>query len=194
MSMIADISEAFRDYLQDSVSVVNGGSVWLGDPTEGNNAGVSLWLYQVSLDEFIRNGAGPIVDPSAPSAGGGAPRRRSLKPPLGVNLSFLITPMNHPVASKTALNVVNQVLLTIHEAPLLPIRDSNLGLNEQVRIHVVSDNFEERHRLWDSLKDKPYRLSFTCVLRTARLFSTKLIDEAAVLTTTGAALSGSQAS
>ena len=65
-------------------------------------------------------------------------------------------------------------------APILSVRDFSLGLNEQIRLSLPYETLEERVRLWESLKDKSYQLSFTCLLRTARLFSSRVFDEVPV--------------
>jgi hypothetical protein len=184
MSIIAQAGVSFRDFLQGALGTGSGSTVSLGDPSQVISPGVSLWLYQASLDEFSRNGAGPTFDPPSSPVGGGTVRRRALLPPLGVNLSFLVTPL-HDDADK-ALEILDRLLLAIYESPLLIVRDIAKNIDERMRMVMISDNFEERHRLWDSLKDKSYRLSITCQLRTARLFSTKVVDDSAVLNLTSA--------
>jgi hypothetical protein len=181
MSAIWQISRAFSSLLSDALEAADlPHAVKEVDPSKfKDEKGASVWLYQTVADEFSRNGAKPVIDDPADP-----PRRRSVHPPLGVNLSYLVTPMTGNIEEEQ--DVLSQILLTIHESPVLTVRDLTLGLNEQVRIYANADNFEERMRLWETLKDKPYQLSFICVLRTARLFSSQAIKEVPVRSLAGA--------
>lgn len=159
----------------------------LKDPTEAAQSdAVSVWLYQVQPDEFSRNAPPPILAEATVTGGTVSRRIRSAVPPFGVNLYYLITPLTGNIDSDQ--EVLGRILLNIHESPVLRIVEPDLGEDEQIRISLPADPLEERLHLWDSLKSKPYRLSFICLLRTARLFSSLTVAEAPVLglVTTGA--------
>lgn len=179
MSSIFRISEALKIHLGRGHSH----SVQLKDPSEvDQTSGVSVWLFQVQPDEFSRNSPAPVLREAAAGPNAGDPaakRKRSAVPPFGLNLYYLVTPTTGNVESDQ--EVLGRMLLTIHESPMLRVQEPESGQDEQVRIILPGDSLEDRIRLWDSLKSKPYRLSFTCVVRTARLLSSISIEEAPVL-------------
>lgn len=140
--------------------------------------GVSLWLYQVQVDEFTRNNARPATNAVAAAANG---RRRQVSavPPLGLTLCFLVTPLTDNPAND--FDVLERMLLTIHEAPILRVQVPAEGIDEHVRLVLPRETLEERLRLWESLKTPAYRMSFVLQARIARLFATTTIDESPVL-------------
>lgn len=184
MSSIYKISEALKTHLSRGHSF----SVELKDPTEQNPvADVSVWLYQVQPDEFSRNASPPVLEEGRSNGTGGLTKRKqSIVPPCGINLHYLVTPLAGNVESDH--EVLGRMLLTIHESPLIRVPDPQLDQDEQIRIILPAEALEDRIRLWDSLKSKPYRLSFTCVLRTARLYSSLTMEEAPVLSFSSGAL------
>ncbi|MEI8383901.1 MAG: Pvc16 family protein [Planctomycetota bacterium] len=185
MSSIFSISDSLKTLLSRGHSY----TMQLKDPTEADQSNaVSVWLYQIQADEFSRNNAPPVLNKAASNGNevGVAKQRRSAVPPLGVNLFYLVTPMTGNVESDH--EVLGRMLLTIHESPTLRVQQSELGEDELIRISLPADPLEERLHLWDSLKTKPYRLSFICLLRTARLFTSNVIEEAPVLNLSSAPL------
>ncbi len=172
MSSIFKISEAFQKLLATGAAV----TVELKDPTLTAAGSVSLWLYQIVPDEYSRNAATPILQEAT---SGSQPRRRSAVPPLGINLCYLVTPLISDTQS--AHDTLGQLLLTIHENSIFTVRDTNLGIDELIRVSLPGEQLEDRLKLWDSLRTKPYQLSFVCHLRTVRLFSTKLVEDYVVV-------------
>lgn len=182
MTSVASISQALKKHLQDEDA---GFGVELTSPTRDEVQTTSLWLYQVTPDEFSRNGPAPTLQ----EASAGRPRQVGLRP-LGVNLYYLVTPMK--VDTLANFDEISRLMLRIHEQPLMFV-PTPLGGSDPIRISIGSESLEDRFRLWDSLKNKPYRLSFTCVLRTGKLQSSLVSDEHAV-SSVGASLSGVDAS
>src|SRR3954470_22543334 len=75
-------------------------------PSSQDAARISLWLYQVTADEFGRNA--PVTEAETATR-----RVRFQFPPLGVNLFYLVTLLlGNPEAEQQALG---RVLLTMHE-------------------------------------------------------------------------------
>jgi hypothetical protein len=162
--------------LKESIEQTLGGStsVVLTDPTQGNGNRVSVWLYQVGIDEFGRNALPAAGDDRAAS------RTRAALPPLGVNLYYLITPIfDRPEADQQALG---QVMLGLYEDPILGVFEPAAGVNDQVRVSPVPDALDDRARLWEAL-GKPYRLCACYIVRTVRLVSQKTATVAPVATT-----------
>ena len=178
MSSIYKISEALKSHLSRGYSEA---AFELKDPSDSDIQGkVSVWLFQVQPDEFSRNATAPVLMETGPTPGGSITKRiRSTVPPYGVNLHYLVTPLTGNVESDQEM--LGRMLLTIHESPFFSVEDPLSGQDEQLRIILSADSLEDRVRLWDSLKSKSYHLCFTCVVRTARLFSSITTEEAPVL-------------
>lgn len=170
---IAAVSKAVRDRveaaLRERVPVV------LADPTKAEAGSISIWLYQVAVDEFSRNRPVAQVE----TAGGRASRLRL--PPLGVNLTYLVTPIFDD--QETAQNRLADVMLALYETPQFAVESADAGVNEFVRVSCVPDNQEDRAKIWESLS-KPYRLSVCYQVRTARLFSNIAASDAPIVSTT----------
>ncbi len=178
MTSISTISQAFKAHLED---VAVGFLVELKSPVRDDNPNTSLWLYQVTPDEFSRNGPPPTLQEASP----GKPRQVGLRP-LGVNLYFLVTPMKDDMIANH--DEMTRLMLCIHDEPVIFV-PKPLGGTDAIRISIGSESLEDRLRLWDSFKSKPYRLSFTCVLRTGKLQSSQVLTEYPVLSV-GESLSG----
>ncbi len=170
----AEVSTQLMKLLQDGLdadsNVQPKPTVVLDDPRKptsgGSAARVSLWLYQVGIDEFGRNNPSPLFPGTAAQP---KPTRFAF-PPLGVNLFYLITPVlgsNNPTADQTALA---RAMLTLHENAVLAVSNPSVGLSEQIRIGLASESLDDRVKLWESLSE-PYRLSACYVVRTVRLMS-----------------------
>jgi hypothetical protein len=144
--------------------------VVLNDPTAADDK-VSLWLYQVAADEFVRN-----APPGRAETGDGRTVRFKL-PPLGVNLYYLLTPMvKDPDTQQTLLA---KAMLVLHENPVIRVPGpdrpedapaAEAEVSEAVRVSLVPDTLDDRVRLFDTL-DLPYRLSVCYQVRTVRLVS-----------------------
>lgn len=141
-------------------------------PPTGEDGGVSLWLYQVAADEFVRNAPAPVAE-----AADGRPVRYR-RPPLGVNLYYLLAPLtDNPV---TQQELLARAMLVLHENSVVRVPDpddpdagaeaAEAELSEAVRVSLVGDSLDDRVRLWDTL-DRPYRLSVCYQVRTVRLVS-----------------------
>jgi hypothetical protein len=193
MAALSEIGEALRSRLNRALAAQGlTAGVHLKDPNDPPlSSAVSVWLYQVLVDEMSRNNLPPTLPPpnalppGAPVALG--KRRRAVAPPLGVNLYYLVTPDTGTAAGDH--NAVGAMLLALHESPLLRVPDvNNPARDEEIRIHLPIDSLEDRVRLWDTLKGRAYRLSFTCLLRTAFLHSNRTLDESLVLSVGSAPL------
>jgi hypothetical protein len=152
-------------------------SVVLTDPSGADEGAVSLWLYQVAADEFVRNAPVPRAE-----TGDGRTVRYRL-PPLGVNLFYLLTPMAKDPAAQQ--NQLAQAMLALHENSVVRVPDpsdpdsasaaADAEVTEAVRVSLIPDSLDDRVRLWESI-NKPYRLSVAYQVRTVRLVS-KLTED-----------------
>ena len=152
-------------------AVGTGTTVVLTDPSQGSGNRVSVWLYQVAVDEFSRNA------PAAPADSGTPARSKSAAPPLGINLYYLITPLfDQPEAEQQALA---QVMLYLYENPILAVYQPDVGVNDQVRVTPLPDSLADRATLWQALTE-PFKLSMSYIVRTVRLISPNVVSVAPV--------------
>jgi hypothetical protein len=165
---LATVSNALRDVLADALGAT---PVVLADPTKATAGEVSLWLYQVTVDEFSRNRPAAQLETAA-----GRPARLRL-PPLGLNLSYLITPVVDD--QEMAQTMLGAVMLALHERPQFAVELAGAEVNEFVRVSFAADALDDRVKLWEALS-RPYRLSVCYQLRTARLVSTQVSADATV--------------
>lgn len=165
---LSQVSNALQTLLQDELrrdSVFQTLSVVLEDPSRppvanANALRLSLWLYQVVPDEFQRN------LPPTPVIGTNGKKHLVKPPALALNLYYLVTPLTGaPDSDQRALGLA---MLALHLNPGLTLHIPADGVSEDVRIGLVSDQLEDRVRLWESLSE-PYRLSVCYLVRTVRL-------------------------
>jgi hypothetical protein len=138
------------------------------DPQSLGGPFVSVWLYQVTADEFARNRTPPQVE----TVNGRKVRLRL--PPLGVNLWYLVTPVFDN--QEDAQNVLAAVLLGLHEEAQVVVDDPASEAGAVLGVSLVPDALDDRVKLWEAL-GQPYRLSACYQVRTVRLVS-KQVDGA----------------
>ncbi len=169
MSAIATVSTALQGFLEGYLSMT--GKVVLTDPTKANTDEVSLWLYQVTPDEFARN-----RPPTQVETANGRKARLQL-PPLGVNLYYLVTPKIDD--QNRAQTTLADILLAFHEEAQFAVENVGAGVRDLVTVTLVPDSLDDRVKLWESLST-PYRLSVCYQVRTVRLVSAKVATSAPV--------------
>jgi hypothetical protein len=166
---IATVSEKLKKRLNEALG---GNRVELNDPAKASDNSVSLWLYQVVVDEFARNRT-----PTRAEAANGRAVNMQL-PPLPLNLFYLITPMT--TEQDAAQTELAKVMLALHEEPELLVE--GVGVNDTVRVTFQNDTLDDRVKLWESLSH-PYRLSVCYQVRTAKLESRRVATEAPAVST-----------
>lgn len=125
-----------------------------------SSASVSIWLYRVTRNEHMLN---TRPDRTIPNQ---IPR-----PPIPVNLYYLITPMNEdPEAQQTVLGKVLQVF---NDHPILRGSDLQVSLSggtEELRLILETLTLEELTRVWDALQE-PYQLSVSYLVQVVSIDS-----------------------
>jgi hypothetical protein len=129
-------------------------------------SGVNLYLYRVTESPFTRNQAWPGDRTTPPSD----------KPPLGLMLSYLMTPLATKPDNASfqqgddAHTMLGIAMLALQENPVLNdvhipgfdadavLPDFLLNSYEQVKINLVSTSIEELSKIWATI-NQPYRLS-----------------------------------
>ena len=165
MPSITTISTVFSEHLTSAAALVE-----LKSPMDEANQNTSLWLYQVTLDEHSRNCSAPLLQESTAV---NSARKKGIVP-LGVNLQFLVTPMRSNINAN--YDELTRLFVAINDASILHVPKLTGG-HDSLRISILTESLEDRFRIWDSFKNKAYRISFSCILRTAILDSDRVVDE-----------------
>lgn len=124
---------------------------------------VSLWLYQVCEDEFMKN----------------SPTRRAVNDrdeqptPLALDLSYLLTINTADVAGDQ--RVLGRALQILHDNARLRIEAEDGSGADEVSLVFARRSLEELTRVWDALRE-PYRLSVCVDVRVVRIDSTRVLS------------------
>ena len=167
--VLAAVSEALREILWTAYEVdpvINPGivasdsEIVFSNPTitaQDSANKLSLWLYQVCENEFLKN------DPP-PRANGDTLGFT----PLPLNLSYLLTPMTSSGEADHLL--LGKSLQVLYDNAIVLLRDPVSGVFEELRIILGRRTLEELTRIWEALQE-PYRLSVTYEVRVTRIDS-----------------------
>jgi hypothetical protein len=122
---------------------------------------LSIWLYQITEDEFVKNQTMLRGDPPG----------QQQYPPLALNLSYLVTPFA-PSGDADHL-LLGKTMQTLYDNAIVPLRDSADDVAEELRLVLCRLTLEELTRIWEALRE-PYRLSVCYQVRVTRIDSLRL--------------------
>ena len=172
--IISEVSKVLRDTLWNGFNgdnaltqhVPSADSIVLMNPADAardNNRRVSLWLYQVQENDFVRNQTPLRV----------AGRDDSIQsPPLPLNLFYLLTPSTNSVEGDQM--VLGRSLQILYDnATLLLESTEQPGTSEELRISMCQRDLRELAEVWEALQ-QPYRLSVCFEIRLVRIDSTRI--------------------
>jgi hypothetical protein len=130
-------------------------------PSAGQNKGkLSLFLYQVQEDPFLKNQA--MLPGAAPG--------QIKYPPLSLTLRYMITPLlSDPDKNQIILGRAMQILYdnATLSGDFLPAQP---GSSPELRVLFDPLSFEETARLWTAMSE-PFRLSVCYLVRAAAIDS-----------------------
>ena len=150
------------------------------NPTEAardSSNRLSLWLYRIAENEFLKNGAFEPAGAPAPSARP-APRRRDRFPPLSLNLFYLMTPLT--ASGEGDLLLLGKAMQIFYDNPSVPLDDDLFDIHEQLHITLCRLTLEELTRIWEALRE-PYRLSVCYEVRATRVDSQRVLERGRVV-------------
>lgn len=162
-TILQDTSLALRDLLWANFApdqqirqlISSPAAIELTNPAEIRQDGslrLSLWLYQVTENEFMKN------QPPVRLANG-----TEMRTPMALTLYYLVTPNSTlPEANQLILGRTMQVF---YDHPMLIVPPSGVPQAE-LRILFARLSLEELTRVWEALKE-PYRLSVCYQVRVA---------------------------
>jgi hypothetical protein len=161
--------------------------ITFGSPADEDGSGdttarLLVFLYNIIEDPFSRN---------RPDDYRGGNRLLSFKPPLSVNLYYMLTPFSDPSFSTDEIarisvqahNMIALAMRAFHDnamvSPRYFPRDTTLG-ESQIRISSVQMNLEEITKIWSSF-NKPFKLSVCYEVSIVRIQSEEAPKEAHVV-------------
>lgn len=184
--VVAGVSEALRHVLWEELHAdpeisqlfPSEQDIVFMNPTETarNTANrLSLWLYQLTENEFVKNQA-PV------RANGSGALNYS---PLAVNLNYLITPFAQVANGERSGRdedhmVLGKIMQVFHDNSIIFVRDTVNDIHEELRIIFKRMTLEELTRVWEALRE-PYRLSVCYEVRVTRVESSRIQHNARVV-------------
>ena len=123
---------------------------------------MSLWLYQVMPNEFLRN-APPVRVRS------GNDDTVDMYPPLALNLLYLLTPSTGNDEGDQL--VLGRSLQIFHDQSVLAMPAVEIdGFTEELHVSFAPRTIEELAKVWEAMQ-QPYRLSVCYEVRMVRIAS-----------------------
>jgi hypothetical protein len=158
--------QGFADDNALTQHVPNAESIVLMNPADAareNNRRLSLWLYQVQHNEFLRNQP-PLRVPQ---------KDDSIQfPPLALNLFYLLTPSTNSVEGDQM--VLGRSLQILHDNSTLLLESTEQpGTGEELRLSMCQRDLRELADVWDAL-EQPYRLSVCYEVRLVQIESNRI--------------------
>jgi Pvc16 N-terminal domain len=175
--VIRSVSEALRRILWDAIAaddvtrqiVVARENIVFLNPTQtasDSSRRLSLWLYQVVEDEFVKNQ--PMLRAELPDPTDARGRHRDEFPPMALDLMYLLTPFAQTGESDHLL--LGKAIQALYDSASTVMTDVSAGVAEELRIVFHRHTLEELTRIWDALKE-PYRLSVCYQVKVTRVDS-----------------------
>lgn len=128
------------------------------ETAQGSSNRLSLWLHQITENEFVKN---------QPLQRGPASAELRL-PPMALNLYFLVTPFG--TTSEASHLILGKVMQVLYDNATVLLRDEAGGIFEELRIIFCRLSLEELTRIWEALREA-YRLSVCYQVRVTRIDS-----------------------
>ncbi|KGQ19384.1 DUF4286 domain containing protein [Lysobacter dokdonensis DS-58] len=175
--IIGEVSEFLRHTLwlgltQDTTTsqlVTAKDNIVLSNPAQPLGANVvrqmSLWLYQVTANEHLRN-APPVRKREA------GDDTAEAYPPLAINLQYLLTPSTGSDVGDQ--QVLGRALQIFHDQGVLTMPSLHAPQQaEELHVSLASRTIEELAKVWEAMQ-QPYRLSVCYEVRAARIESQRV--------------------
>ncbi len=180
-NVIYAVTEKLRDILLASFKddpalepLVSDGDIVFENPAEADikeATKLSLWLYQVTENEFLKNQNNQYET-----------NNQLRKAPLALNLYYLVTPFGKNIQTNQML--MGRILQTFHDNGTITLLDANKQVAEELRIVLCRLSLEELTRIWEALREA-YRLSVCYQVRVVQINSNIPVVTARVVKRTG---------
>lgn len=177
VQVINDINKTLHRVLRESFGEDDrDAQIIFGAPSDessigGDNttAGLYVFLYNITEDPFYRN---------LPNEVRGGEHILSMKPPLGINLYYMLTPFSPTIGGRESLEdirahtLIVKAMRALHENGIVNPKyfphNTVLG-RSRVKISPSQINLEELTKIWGSF-NKPFKLSICYEISIAWVF------------------------
>jgi len=133
------------------------------DTAEDEHRRLSLWLYQVQENEFLRNQAPQRIAND---------NDRVQIPPLTLNLYYLLTPSTNSVEGDQM--VLGRSMQIFYDNAILLLESTEQpGAAEELRLSLCQRDLRELAEVWEALQ-QPYKLSVCYEVRVTRIDSLRV--------------------
>lgn len=151
------------------------------DTAKDSTNRVSLWLYLIAENEFLKNAPPQRVADDTEQF-----------PPLALDLYYLLTPFGP--SAEADLLILGRAMQALYDSARTTLINAPLRVAEDLNIILFRRTLDELSRVWEALQE-PYRLSVCYQVRVTRVDSTLLTTVHPVLEMTtdfsqGMALAG----
>jgi len=158
-TVISDVSKLLRTLLQQGLGVNDIVLVNPGD--QGSQTTLSLWLYQVTPNEHLRNVPNVRIQN----------QEFDRLTPLPLDLCYLLTPLKQNEEDNQI--TLGRSLQVLYDNSIITL---NAGNNvEELHISICQRSIEELAKVWEALQ-KPYRLSICFEVRVVRIDSERALS------------------
>ncbi len=177
-NVLRETSKALRDVLWKTIEttpdvhafVPSMEDIVFTNPTQtarDHSKRLSLWLYQVTENEFLKN--------KPPERANG--HDTLAETPLALNLYYLATPFTD--SPEHDLQLLGLVMRALYENTTIPVRSAD-EVFEDLRVILCRLSLEELTRIWEALRE-PYRLSVSYQVRVTRINTSRVLQRARVV-------------
>jgi Pvc16 N-terminal domain len=119
---------------------------------------VSLWLYLIAENEFIKNAPPQRVADD-----------KEQFPPLALDLYYLLTPFGP--SGEADLLILGRAMQALYDSARTTLINTSVSVAEDLSINLFRRTLDELSRVWEALQE-PYRLSVCYQVRITRIDST----------------------
>jgi hypothetical protein len=179
--VLSDISKVLRTLLWEAYSadpvirplIGSEAAIVFTNPTDTARDSanrLSLWVYQVSENEFLKN--------QTPSQSVGPNHTTLRMPPLALNLFYLLTPF--APSAEADLLVLGKSMQVFYDNAIVFLQEQLNNVFEELRLVLCRLTLDELTRVWEALRE-PYRLSVCYQVRVARIDSQITPEHARVI-------------
>lgn len=176
LTIINDVSDTLKNLLESNVPELSSNLVTFGSPADTkqtNSAGLSLFLYQISENPYLKNQQPGMISPD------------KLKfQPLALDLFYLLTPFAQ--TKQLEQIILSKVMRTLYDNAILSgsiLKGSlNTAENKELRIVFHPLSVEELNKLWNMFPNTPYRISISYIITPVIIPSTHILETKRVIT------------
>lgn len=158
--VINEVSQLLRSVLLTGLPA--GSDVVLTNPGDrADEAALSIWLYQVTPNEHLRNFPNVRIQN----------QNVDQLTPFPLDLCYLLTPLRRDESANQ--QTLGRALQILYDNAILTLNSGNNV--EEIHVSMCQRSIEELAKVWEALQ-KPYRLSVCFEVRVVRIDSQRTLN------------------